>query len=68
MSWLADAHSEWHAVNGPYGCPLDCAMSDPYYYIPDDFEDPDAFLSQSEIEERNAAYYQELAMFGTAPF
>lgn len=68
MSYFADAHSEWHAVNGPYGCPLDCAMSDPYYYIPDDYEDPDAFLSQSEIEERNAAYYQELAMFGTAPF
>lgn len=56
MSYIADAHSEWHAVNGPYGCPLDCAMSDPYYYLPDDWEDPDAFLSQSEIEERDAAY------------
>lgn len=68
MSWQADAHSEWHAVNGRYGCPLDCAMSDPYDYIPDDFEDPDAHLSQSEIEERDAAYAHELAMFGEAPF
>lgn len=28
MTWLSDAHSEWHAVNGRWGCPLDCAASD----------------------------------------
>jgi hypothetical protein len=33
MSWIADAHAEWHYVNGPVGtviCPLDC------YDPPDD--------------------------------
>lgn len=25
MSWLAEAHREWHTVNGwDNGCPLDC--------------------------------------------
>ena len=31
-------------------------MSDPYYYLPDGWEDPDNFLSQSEIDEMNEAY------------
>ena len=35
MSYLADAHSDWHAAHGRWGCPLDCAWSDPN-------EDPDA--------------------------
>jgi hypothetical protein len=29
MSYLADAHNDWHAVNGwNAGCPLDCAAAD----------------------------------------
>jgi hypothetical protein len=24
MSWMADAHREWHTVNGWETCPLDC--------------------------------------------
>lgn len=31
MSYLSDAHSEWHIVNGKYNplCPLDCGALDP---------------------------------------
>jgi hypothetical protein len=30
MSWLSDAHSEWHAVHGAYACcPLDCGAISP---------------------------------------
>jgi hypothetical protein len=30
MSYLADAHAEWHAVNGAYAnCPLDCGAMSP---------------------------------------
>ena len=25
MAWINEAHSQWHAINGPYGCPLDCS-------------------------------------------
>lgn len=29
MSYLADAHRDWHTVNGwRSGCPLDCAAAD----------------------------------------
>jgi hypothetical protein len=28
MSFISEAHSQWHAINGRWGCPLDCAMSD----------------------------------------
>lgn len=32
MSWLADAHSEWHAVNGRNEvCPLDCGVNEGRY-------------------------------------
>ena len=30
MSYLSDAHAEWHAVNGAYAtCPLDCGAISP---------------------------------------
>lgn len=30
MSWIADAHRQWHAVNGARAtCPLDCGASEP---------------------------------------
>lgn len=40
MSWIAEAHRQWHQVNGPVGtvvCPLDC-WEPPHEY--DDEEQP----------------------------
>lgn len=33
MSWLADAHTEWHHANmdRPWDCPLDCGMAEAMY-------------------------------------
>lgn len=29
MSWIAEAHSEWHTVHGAHAvCPLDCGASE----------------------------------------
>lgn len=28
MSYLSEAHNQWHAINGPYGCPLDCGIGE----------------------------------------
>lgn len=36
---MADDHSAWHAANGRWGCPWDCADSDPG--DPDDYEPVD---------------------------
>lgn len=41
MSWIADAHTEWHAVNGRWGCPLDCAWSDPGLYDEPEMAEPE---------------------------
>ena len=31
MSWLADAHRDWHTVNGwDVMCPLDCGANEVY--------------------------------------
>jgi hypothetical protein len=43
MSWIADAHRDWHTVHGAPGksdevCPLDC-WDEPYDY-PEDDEGP----------------------------
>lgn len=36
MAWLADAHREWHYVNGADACcPLDCGAGETY-----DHEEP----------------------------
>lgn len=31
MSWISEAHADWHAVNGAYNsnCPLDCGAMSP---------------------------------------
>lgn len=30
MSYLSEAHSEWHSINGKYAvCPLDCGANEP---------------------------------------
>lgn len=41
MSYLSDAHSEWHFVNPdePWNCPLDCGMAEPDPW--DDMTDED---------------------------
>ena len=40
MSWLSDAHSEWHTVNGSNAsCPLDCAAGDTEAIYAFDLED-----------------------------
>lgn len=37
MSWISDAHQEWHHVHGQYAiCPLDCGAGEVYDYDPDD--------------------------------
>lgn len=37
MSWMADAHREWHYVHGQDTvCPLDCGAGEVYDYDPDD--------------------------------
>lgn len=43
MAWLADAHNEWHTVNGRYEvCPLDCGVTEGLYdeYDTVDLEPP----------------------------
>ena len=32
MAWLAEAHADWHVVNGRYAvCPLDCGVAEALY-------------------------------------
>lgn len=42
MSYLADAHREWHFVNGADNpnCPLDCRAGDDSAYDPEDENSP----------------------------
>ena len=58
MSWIADAHRDWHTVNGwDVVCPLDCGVGeggDDYYLPEDDFvssADLDAAASRAEDRE-----------------
>lgn len=54
MSYLSEAHQEWHTVHGKYEvCPLDCGANeylydDPSYHDPD--YDPDLPYSFSQWE------------------
>lgn len=37
MPWLADAHTEWHTVNGwNQVCPLDCGAGEVWDYYEDE--------------------------------
>ena len=37
MSWIVDAHYEWHAVHGALAvCPLDCGIGEGYEDEPDE--------------------------------
>lgn len=59
MSWIADAHRDWHAVYGPPGksrevCPLDC-YDPPEDYDPE-WEDEELPL-EPETEEVLMALY-----------
>lgn len=49
MSWLADAHREWHLVNGARSvCPLDCGVGEA--------EAEMAYMEQVAEEEAHAAF------------
>ena len=60
MSYIADAHNDWHTVNGwDKVCPLDCGVGEGSddYYIPEQ-EDPaeegpdaDDYVSPREQDE-----------------
>jgi hypothetical protein len=42
MSFIADAHRQWHMIYGQdVVCPLDCGAGEVYDYDPDDDLDPD---------------------------
>ncbi|HWV45307.1 MAG TPA: hypothetical protein VN039_04640 [Nitrospira sp.] len=49
MSWISDAHQEWHHANldRPWDCPLDCGAGEPSY---------------AEEQYENALYYEELEL------
>lgn len=34
MSYISDAHNDWHAANPdrPWDCPLDCGMGEPDWW------------------------------------
>ena len=37
MSWIAEAHADWHTVHGQYvTCPLDCLAGDTFAYEDDE--------------------------------
>ena len=51
MSFMSEAHQQWHMVNGKYSvCPLDCGVEE---YAPDDYAPPnldDAYPDEEEWE------------------
>lgn len=54
MSYLAEAHSEWHAVHGKYAiCPLDCgaaeALMDPTDYFTEQELADEAALAEHDL-------------------
>ena len=53
MSWLSDAHDEWHAVNGAYNtnCPLDCGRISPEQAAAEDLMN---FIAYEDEEAGNA--------------
>jgi hypothetical protein len=55
MSWLSEAHEEWHLVNGKYACcPLDCGASE--FLQEPDYDETDF----KEFSEASAAEDQAL--------
>jgi len=50
MSYLADAHREWHYVNGAYNsnCPLDCGAMSPEARAAEDAMMAEAYLIEEE--------------------
>jgi hypothetical protein len=51
MSWLSEAHTEWHTVNGRYEvCPLDCGVAEGMYDEPTEEEFLAEFYGYSQWE------------------
>lgn len=62
MSWIADAHREWHAVNGARAtCPLDCGASEP---TADEIAESDEFYAAEERRVRWEAARREAVATG----
>ena len=74
MSWLSDAHQEWHHVNGRYAvCPLDCGAGEvpeeeditdhciPEFGPHDDHSDCERMLNTmyGYDAERDPVYYEK---------
>lgn len=56
MSWISEAHAQWHSVHGAMEvCPLDCGVGEDYDYDPE-WEDEELPLD-SETEEVLLALY-----------
>lgn len=57
MTYLAEAHAEWHIVNGPYGCPLDCGRGE--------YEaEATNFAAECEAWERLAPWWWDSESYG----
>lgn len=57
MSWLSEAHSEWHAVNGHDAiCPLDCGVGEAY---PPEYDYTDEELALMDAEDEQARWEQD---------
>jgi len=54
MTWIADAHREWHTVHGTFAvCPLDCGAGETY--DPADYLTPAEYAAAvAEAEEGRA--------------
>ncbi len=69
MSYLSDAHAEWHAVNGrDQVCPLDCGVGED---AAADYEAEQAYLASLTIRcghcrERHATVAEVRACAGVA--
>jgi len=61
MSYLADAHRDWHAVNGRYNsnCPLDCGIMSPEAQeAEDEWYYAQAMQDEADLAEHD--YYSEV--------
>lgn len=65
MTWIQDAHRDWHTVNGKYAvCPLDCGVGETadLYDEPDPVTDEPAEDEVSWHEYGQAEAYADLML------
>lgn len=79
MSWIADAHRDWHTVNGwNVCCPLDCGVTEDYdydttpadYAPAEDWEEyaAELFESSEYFQRRDAEAANATDPWSVAPF